>query len=779
MTTPTPDSFDYTDDSVIARVSFDVPSSALGDVSQLTSAMSAMRTELEAISRAQSDWLEYLREIPAITEQANAAIRSQITLMERMGYLQGEVRPGGISGGVGGGGGAGGYSTAAPPNFVDNFRGMVEGTGAHGGGGGGGALGGLMGAAQTLQSQEPHTFANVNSARGEAVNPATLSVLGGAAATVLGRGTQPAGQGTGAPAPGSTSPQGTGAARTSSGPPDAGQGGAPAGSTPTTDPGEPSPDAPEGQKLASSLINDFRMGKLWAKLKAMGGGGAGGGGGDDGSGAPGDRGNGLGKLLSTIGGGMVSGALGGKAGGMVGNMLSKHPALGIAGAAGLGLGAVAATQRLGERVTDMTQVGSVQGGGAVEGVGYEISSRIMALNPFITTDQARQVMQMSLKSGFRGGEGDTVQDFMVKNFKDMSMSFADSMDIINASVVKGGESTESFTKNMTDLQDSLGLMKGLAKEGGAALPEREEQFKETVGTLTSMNVGQDSAQRAALGMQEMFKDNKVLRDAAPGIMNQAAQNPLFMTQVAQRNGITGMLPGAIPGALEDAGIDLHEAFLDQARYVANMVKNYPGGTRNQAEMFRQLMAEQGAPMDGKTAFELYKELTGGRDIEGDTAKSMQKGAKSQTIGDRTGFSRIMASTGLTSINNLIKGDFAGAAKEIFGLDQNPFESGDPGANRAARDFKANDNFSAQGKPPRAMPQSAAALPQGSLNAQGTVSGEVRITVDSAGRVTAPPSIQLTGQQKAAFSGYGSTQLNNPPPGDPTYYHSYNPFPGGG
>ena len=94
----TPDSFEYTDDSVVARVSVDIPNQAVADISQLTSAMSAMRTELESIARAQSSWLDYLQQMPVIVEQSNQAIRNQITLMERMSYLQSEVGSTGTGG---------------------------------------------------------------------------------------------------------------------------------------------------------------------------------------------------------------------------------------------------------------------------------------------------------------------------------------------------------------------------------------------------------------------------------------------------------------------------------------------------------------------------------------------------------------------------------------------------------------------------------------------------------------------------------------------------------
>jgi hypothetical protein len=764
VTTPSDSSFDYTDDSVIARVAFDIPHQAVGDVSQLTAAMSAMRTELESIARAQSDWMDYLRQVPEITSRANQAIREQITLMERMSYVQGEVGVGGGGGkfwggggggapgaaGGGGGGGGGGYSTAAAPGYVNPFRDMAFGTGAHGGDGGAGGMGAALGA---LEKNDPHTFANVTSARGQAVNPALLGMVGGALAASYGKGTQPGQAGSGGEADGSTVPQGTSAARTSAGKPDPGKGGAPMGAASQNDPGEPSPDGTDNQKMISNLLNEARTGRIGPRIASIirsvigGGRDAGGGGGAGGSADGGGANDLIGSALGSLGSSMLPGMFGGRAGGGIAGMLGAHKGTAIGlGVAGLGLGAMGAAQNIGERVTDLTQLGSVQGGGAVEGAGYEVSARIMALNPFINTDQARQVMQMSLKSGFRGGEGDMVQDFMVKNFKDMSMSFADSLSVIESSAQKSGDSTLGLADKMKDLQGTLDLMKGLSGEGGAALPEREAQFESTVKTLSSLNVDPESANRSALAMQEMFKDNPVLRSAAPQLANAAAQSPMFMQQVAMRNGITGMLPGALPGALADAGIDTHDAFLDQAKYVANMVSKYPGGKRNQAAMFQELMAQQGVPMDQKTAYALYGEVSGGRDIAGDTEKSMQTGAGHKTIG-----SKIM--------DNFTR---------------------QSGAQSAADNFSASrqDGFTPDGQPPRSLPQSREQVGSGSLTAQGTVNGELRVTVDQQGRVTAPPTIQLTGQQKAVMAGGGSGQLNSVGPGDPNYMHAHNTFPGG-
>jgi hypothetical protein len=75
-----------------------------------------------------------------------------------------------------------------------------------------------------------------------------------------------------------------------------------------------------------------------------------------------------------------------------------------------------------------------------------------------------------------------------------------------------------------------------------------------------------------------------------------------------------------------------------------------------------------------------------------------------------------------------------------------------------------DQFAPSGRKSRPTPDSMAQMPQ-TMTTSGQVQGEVRITVDQQGRVTAPPSIQLSGTQKAVNAGAGSAQLNNAPPGE--------------
>ena len=79
-----------------------------------------------------------------------------------------------------------------------------------------------------------------------------------------------------------------------------------------------------------------------------------------------------------------------------------------------------------------------------------------------------------------------------------------------------------------------------------------------------------------------------------------------------------------------------------------------------------------------------------------------------------------------------------------------------------------------GQPSAPLPTAAAPVP--TFSSDGTVTGTVTIVVDRQGNVTAPASIQLTGQQRAALAGYGSAQMNSTSPGDPNSNHAFNSFP---
>ena len=754
MTSPSgPSNFEYSDDSVVARLAFDVPPQALTDVTQLTQALAAMATQQEYIARSTGSWLDYMQQVPQIMERANQSYREAITAMERMSYIQNEMGGhdgGNVSPGAAAGPQPGGYSTAAPAGYVNPFQGQF----------GMGLTPDLMSAQQHmagLAAQDPRLYANMMAARGQAINPTLLGMVGGTAAGATGQGGMGGtggGQGWGNAAPGSSSPQATQTGRNSAAPPDPAQSGAPTTSEPQNIPAEPHPDAPPWQKTVASTISGAQQVVNETK---MGGGGR------------------ASSMLGLASAGMSAAgkwaannpnALGGMAGRLGG--VAKGAAILGAGAAGMG-----AAQSIGEEYTKYQQLGSVQGGDALTGMGYESQARLLALNPFITTQQARQAMQMALSQGFRGGDFDTVQDYMLSNFKDLGIQFSQSMAIARTNVNNlepGGNVADSVRSS----EDFLHALKTLSADGGAALPSRVDQAQSTTEALTALGVNQGSIQRGIVGLQEGFGDRPALRDTIGSIGDQVMQSPQLLQLAANQQGVHGLLPGALAAGLTDKGLDQNQILESAAGQIAKFVSGYPERL-NRISAFQMLMGQQGVQLDWPQASALYDKVTGDKKPSDTARENVQKNNQPNPLGQ-------------ASVWSMIKGVFTDA----FNMDDNGIITGDKenqgnilsdlNARIQGQDPQAkrnNEAFLAQGQSRQNPPQTPQAAASGPVRTEGQVSGNVTITVDQNGRVTAPQTIQLTGQQKSANAGYGSAQLNNAPPGDPSYGHAQSSWGGSG
>jgi hypothetical protein len=771
MTTGPGSDFSYSDDSVVARISVEVPGQAASDINAITSATSALRTEMEALGRAEGDHLGYIAQLPQFAEQANQAYRSLITSMERMSYIQREMggMPNvGVNGPMATGGG---YSTAAPQGYADPFQGMTS-----------GMRGGVpqnMAQAQAymanMQANNPQLFANMMAQRG--INPAQFGPAGSVVypntpgSDVGGTG---GGQGQGAPPPASASPQPTQSSRRAAAPPDPGSGGAPLGSDSPEDTPEPHPDAPGWQHAAYAMKNGARQ--ALNELAASGGrlGGM----------------AGMAQRAMSVGG-SVMGRMGGgdTAAGGGSRLASIGKGLGVAGGAlAIGTGINDLVQRGGQEITRYSQLGSVQGGGAVEGFGYEMQARIMGMNPFITTDQSRQIMQMALKEGFRGGQFDTVQQFMAKNFKDMGMDFSQSMDLVQSALKSSNATGKDFNSTMKDMSSTLGEMKGLSKKGGASLPSRTAQMQNMVDALGNVNVSSEAASNASLSMQEMFPQNRQLAQNVGEAAGQAWQNPTFQLMMGQQFGVSGF-PGAIPGELEDMGVNSSEAFMDFARKQAQGIAQRIKNPRQAAELFRMQMQAYGVNLSQSDAYQLYKQLIGGKDPVDTARRSREEGGR-QTLGEQMGglgdagkglMEQVFGGARIAGgIEKMTQGDIWGGLGEAL----NPMPAITGVADAIGSLFDDNNGPTAPkpggggGRRAGERPAQQAASPFSAPSSEGKVSGEVRITVDQQGRVSAPQSIQLTGNQRQVNAGYGSQTLNGPSPGDPNYNHAYSNWSGG-
>lgn len=475
----------------------------------------------------------------------------------------------------------------------------------------------------------------------------------------------------------------------------------------------------------------------------------------------------LGGGGSTQGAGGSMGGLGQKALGMLGNApgilgtvgqaLNKpgtKMALKATGVLGAGALAYNKIQDVGETITDYQQLGSMEGGDYATGIKEEIGSRIDALDPFINTDQARTAKRLPMEAGFQGESREQLKDLLINNFKELGISMADSMQIAMSNM-RGKELTD---KNVLDSRSSseatVNIMKELSGEGGntMALSQRIEELKKLSVVLNSLGSGQENIERSAVGWQEGYKDSLALRGSGSKIMGQTMGSSTLMAMVGQRAGVTGYLPNALPAALEEAGLDDDEitnmAAAEAAKYASSQPKYL-----NRVAVFQSLMADQGVELDWPQAKDLYDRVAPGKerpDKKANKSVARQAGRPSGSAQSPADASWKSAHQGYSPSGNASRvGNSFAEAERIPG------------------------DFSPDGRPARPLPQSVnQAAPSVS---QGRVSGNVTITVDQAGRVTAPPVIQLTGTQRAVNAGAGAAQLNNTSPGES---HATNTFPGG-
>jgi hypothetical protein len=758
--------FDYTDDSVVAKISVDIPTNAATDIAQMQQATSGLRVELEAAARAQGDWASYLREIPQLAEQAAQAQRSLITALERTSYLQGQAGPG--RGGAGQPGPGGQYSTAAPAGYVNPFTGQP----------GQGTLGHAQDYMQNMANQDPRLFANMQAQRGNAVNPAQLGLVGGTAVGGTGGvGGMGGGQGQGAAAPASSSPQGSQSSRDSAAPPDPSQSGAPTTSEPPNIPADPHADAPAWQSQsggirdsAQQILNEVRsgsgskIGMLGLAAKGMS--------------AAGSWATSNPDRLAKLGG--IGGTIGKSLGGLSG--IAKGAA-GVAGGVGAALALNHLIQNVGEATQEYSNLGAIRGGSFGEGVGLETQAQMMAaMNPFINSTQTRQIMQEGLKSGLQGDQLDTFDRGAMQALKDQNMSPADFGKLFVTQLSQGGVAVQAFTEEISNAKE-------YAKTGFTTLPERQAQMAATSSNLGAMGVHGQALANSTTAFTEGFADDPILgrNGAGANIMNQAVSNPMFQTMMGMQAGQGGHLPGSILMRLSDGGGGgINDAADDTMKFLVGQVANVGTDIYDKANAFQQLAAQMGMNMTPQQALAMYKKYAGG-----DTMA-----ASSKRRSDNVATQRRSDSVSLNPMK--ILGNAAGQISDIFDPLIQPLQGNTdsdrlkslaaiPGEMWAGITGDQSHTYNSRKNPDPSAPdvgdlykpigRPAAPPSKGGggqhVTTQGSVNGTLQITVDQQGKVSAPQSIQLTGQQKQAYMGYGSAQLNDPSPGDASYYHANN------
>lgn len=275
--------------------------------------------------------------------------------------------------------------------------------------------------------------------------------------------------------------------------------------------------------------------------------------------------------MDALGGGILDGLGLGKLGGL---------------AKGFGMGSAALTgalainrivQNAGEDYQQYKNLGMMKGGGAAEGYGYEVQARIMALDPYISTEQSRQIIQAALRDGYTGKEYDTVTSFIASNIKDMNMTINESVQALHKSVETGGQSLEGFRAQM----DAL-------KEASKTGVRTYDDMKAAVEANTSIGVDQGMSGGAAGAFASAnalaFKDNRVLANAGDRFAAAAMSSDTYLAEVGASAHLGDVMPGEVPYADPNFTKDAWLPIVEEARRL--------GTGRHAAEMFYQYVSRK-------------------------------------------------------------------------------------------------------------------------------------------------------------------------------------------
>ena len=508
-----------------------------------------------------------------------------------------------------------------------------------------------------------------------------------------------------------------------------------------------------------------------------------------------------------------------KGGGQLGKL---GKGLGIAGAGiTAGVAAYGAYKKIGGEIQRYRALGQIRGGGFGEGFGYEMQARMMALNPFLTTQQSREIIQSALTQGYTGKEFDTVTAFMASNLKDMNMSVAESQKILQEGVHNSNESVIGLTQN---LSQSMATMKALSQTGYNTLPERERAFESVSGGAIQAGASPQGAYQLGVEAGQEFSGQPGMADMGANLKNAIMGKPTAGL-LLQAHGGPGGTPIKVPGATAGDPGSITEALISNGQFssaewntiawIAKMshgnvmmfqlnMRSLLGVNLNRAEA-KKMMDSAGKVGSGAKDDPLVEDQTA-RDQDAKARRQGQIAQGRKALTDRMGGPFGLGGIGgLGGANLSIPDDVAQRYAEKHGMtgqsesldiEQNlvtafgghGFEVGagsdwktfDPTNADMLRDLKSG-KIRVRQKGDTGAGSKLSDIPgatdrsggPGSGDGRGGtkpsgLSGELKVTEHPANMrhvLNVPNYVPITSNEQAANAGYGNATKNNAPPGD--------------
>jgi hypothetical protein len=535
--------FETGSDYVAAKVSIDVDGSGISSLREMSQEIDRVRTSTEAAARSGASFVGYIQQVTQAAKQATEAHRDLSAQLERTAEMQSR---GAAMGGGGGSSQALTSSRLAPGGYVDPWAGMGAGMG-----------GSRSPSPSDVQAQidptrqlDPRKYLNAQAGRynlqpGDLPSSPGQADWGSHANRVAERDRAVGDQQR------ATSPaQASGGGRSG----DSGEG---AGNTLGNYGGY--------GRLASNIANEMRPGGgSWSGVaKALHGGM-----------------RGLNKHLSASakGTGTATADAAAAGGAESAEGMGIGALGGAAGVAGLGLAGLAAVEKGGAMYQGYKNMGMIRGQGAGTGIADEAAIRTMALNPFITTEQSRQIIMAGLTEGYSGKQFDSVTNFMADNLKNMNISVSDSVGMLRKNVNEGGQS-------IAGLAASLGVLKGMSQNGAMSLPDMVNAFQQTSGDLVSQGVSGGAASMDAINAVGAFSGDMTMKGTFAQMVGSAGstdQSAAMMRAFGGGQGLQGVIPSMEGTYLSQTG---QSQSAINSTEVTTIIKNLMGNTPRNSKAF--------------------------------------------------------------------------------------------------------------------------------------------------------------------------------------------------
>ena len=263
-----------------------------------------------------------------------------------------------------------------------------------------------------------------------------------------------------------------------------------------------------------------------------------------------------------------------------------------------------AAQGVGEKYQAQADLGNIQGRGFWGGVSGNLSAWGMGLNPFVSEQEASQIMQTALKAGYSGRDYNEVTGFMMDNLVRANISATESLKMLTTNVEQGGQS-------LRDLSNDMDILKDSAKNANVGLSEMVAQYNAVSRAAVDAGVVGATAGSAGLVATGMFQDSSILKGQGGEFVTNALSESAIMRGNALAGGIYGDNPSAVYDAISNDGrilFEMQDQWIgDAAReamrlnaislgkgnnYFYQMMKNdNPRITRNEADELLRMYTE--------------------------------------------------------------------------------------------------------------------------------------------------------------------------------------------